>query len=286
MSSESNGRKTDASDSVPYSATQGPRSNSRVASAWGAARDALAAVRNLETLFRSAVPGKAILDLVPELRTGAGVLREAFERALSGDPAAAGVGAQGRLRVGMLERLLDDVEIDLAGVVPPNTNPRADLAGRAGPLADELEAAIELLVLLDRAAAPVATEVTLNLVATEMGRMSGSARGREVILRFHEARPDRAIHADPYVLGPLLALLVAYVQSTGVESMVLRAQSAPRPRFVVEAARASDATLPALAIRVMHWMVPTEAAARHVAGCLGAVLELAPRAGSIAITAD
>jgi hypothetical protein len=259
-----------------------------VASAWGSARDALTSVRNLETLLRSAtVPCKTILDLVSELRASASVLREAFERALAGEPAIAGVGAQGRLRVGALDRLLDDAEVDLVEVPRPGTTPpRASLAQRVGPLADELEASTELLVLFDRLAAPVVTEITLDLVARQIGRMSGIAHGREVVVRFDEAQPDPAIHGDPNVLGPLLALLVAYVQSRGVESIVLRARSAPRVHFVVEAATAADAALPSLAIRVLRWMPPSEAAARYVASRVGAVLDFGPRAGSIVIAAD
>jgi hypothetical protein len=143
------------------------------------------------------------------------------------------------------------------------------------------------MVLLDRAAAPVPTEVSLDLVAREIARMSPSARGREVVVRFDEARPDRAIHADPYVLGPLLALLIACVQSAGCESLVLRARSSPRPLFLVEAGRAADSTLPTLSVRVMPWIAPSESAARHVAAQLGATLEVerdgaAPRA-SIAL---
>jgi hypothetical protein len=284
MSSESNGRKSDgAGAEAPGSATNGPRSNARVASAWGAARDALAAVRNLDALLRSpVVPAKTILDLVPELQATAGVLREAFERSLAGDEATAAVGAHGRLRVGGLDRVLE------ALVAEPGA--RTELAARVGPLADELEASIELMVLLDRAAAPVPTEITVDLVARELGRMSGSARGREVIVQFDEARPDRDIHADPYVLGPLLALLVACMQSAGVDPLVLRARSAPLAHFLVEAAVPADAALPTLTVRVMPWIAPSESATRHVAGQIRATLEIDRAPGtahaSIAVAAD
>jgi hypothetical protein len=264
MSSE-NGRKSESSDSGP--ASNGPRSNARVASAWGAARDALAAVRNLETLLRSAtVPDKTLVDLVPELRETAGVLREAFDRSRAGDPATAAVGAHGQLQVDTLDELLDRLV--------EQTSTRGDLARRAGLLADELAAAVELLVLLDRAAAPLPTEVTLVLVAREMGRMSGSAHGRELIVRFDEARPDRAVQADPNVLGPLLALLVAWCESVGHGALVLRAKSVPGALFVIETATPADAHLPTLSLRAMPWISPSEAAARHVAAQLHATLTI------------
>src|SRR5258708_5876332 len=97
MSSESNGQKPDSQEPAPPSGT-GKRLSARAPSAWGAARDALAAVHNLEALFRSAsVAYRTILDLLPELRTGAGVLREAFDRAQGSDAVTAGVGEYGRV---------------------------------------------------------------------------------------------------------------------------------------------------------------------------------------------
>ena len=75
-------------------------------------------------------------------------------------------------------------------------------ADQVGAFADELEASADLLALLDRASAPVATEVSLNLVAREAGRMSGTARGHEMVIQFDEANPDCVVTTDPYVLGP------------------------------------------------------------------------------------
>src|ERR1019366_10560413 len=88
MSAESNGRKPDSQEPGPSSGTTS-RVSARAPSAWGATRDALAAVHNLDALLRSgSVLHRTILDLLPELRTGAGVLQEAFDRARAGDAAA------------------------------------------------------------------------------------------------------------------------------------------------------------------------------------------------------
>jgi hypothetical protein len=274
MSSE-NGHKTVSSDAAPASAP-GPRSNARVASTWGAARDAVAAVHNLDVLLRtSSVPWKTLRDLFSELRSSAGVLRQAFASSRGGEAAAAGVGVHGERRVDELEAILEASRGEPAD--------RAQLAGRTGALADELEACVDLLTLLDLAGAPAVTEVTLGLVAREVGRVTGSSRGREVAVLFDEALPDGVVVTDPYVLGPLLSLVVACVHASGSERVALRARSSPQPQFVVEPAGEADPALPTLRMRVMPWIAPSEAAARRVAQQLGAVLTLETSRASIVL---
>jgi hypothetical protein len=266
MSSE-NGRKTDSSDGGPAAPALAPRSDARVASAWGAARDAVAAVHNLDALLRSAsVPWKTLVDLLPELRSSAGALRRSFERSNPGEAAAALAGEHGKRKVDDLEAILAAVERE--------PSERVQLAERAGALADELEACVDLLTLLDIAAAPAKTDVTLDVVAREVGRVSGNARGREVLVRFDEAGSDRLVQTDPYLLGPLLSLAVAAVHASSAQPLVLRARSAPQAQFVVDAAAAADASLPELRIRVMSWIAPSEATARRVAERLGATFTL------------
>jgi hypothetical protein len=65
---------------------------------------------------------------------------------------------------------------------------------------------------------------------------------------------------------------------------VLRAQSAPEPRFVVDAARLEDAPLPTLSLRVSAWLPPSDAAVRRLAEQIGAKLELEAGRGSIALS--
>jgi hypothetical protein len=275
MSSESNGDKPDSLAPSPPSGVTN-RSSARAPSAWGAVRDALAAVHNLEALLRSSsVQSRTILDLLAELRTSAGVLRGAFERAAGSDPATAAVGEYGRTTVDGFDALLDAI-----AAVPDDRPLHAD---RAGTFADALEAAADLLALLDRASAPVATEVSLNLVAREAGRMSGTARGHEMVIQFEEADPDCVVTTDPYVLGPILSILVAGVHAAGVHALVVRAQSTPSPQFVVEAAQLEDAAAPTLALRVTAWLPPSEVAVRRLAEQIGAQLEVEGRRGSIVL---
>jgi hypothetical protein len=278
MSSESNGHKSD-SEPTPSSGI-GKRPITRAPSAWGAARDALAAVHNLEALLRSAsVPYRTILDLLPELRASAGVLREAFEAARGGDPTMAAVGACGGLRVDAFGHLLD-----------ATANAPADrdgLASRAHSLADELESSADLLALLERAAAPVPTEVSLNLIVRETARMLGAGRGAELVVRFDEASPDCVVATDPYAVGPLLSIAVAQVHSTGVGEIAVRARCLPpNATLLVEAAGPADSALPGIAMRVLPAVPPTDQAARRVAEQIGARLLVEPARWAIALTVE
>jgi hypothetical protein len=277
MSSESNGRKSE-SQAPPSAAAPSTRS-SRAPSAWGATRDALAAVHNLDALLRGAsVLYRTILDLLPELRTSAGVLRDVFERARTADATAGEavheVGVYGVDRVDGLGQLLD--------ATATGDEERGFLADRARRLADELEASADLLALLERAAAPLPTDVNAALVVRETVRLSGSGRGRELVVRFDEASADATLYADPYVIGPLLAMLVANLDAAGAKDVVVRAQATElEVTFVLETATEVDAHLPTLAMRVPPAVPPTESAARRVAEQIGATLQVGLRNSSL-----
>jgi hypothetical protein len=275
MSSEDNHKKPDSMDPDPVSG-KGQRSSSRAPTAWGAARDALAAVFNLEVLLRNKAfsPG-TLLDLLPELRTSATLLRGAFDPDAQVDSVSSGVCEYGRLRLGELDALLDAIEAGNAD--------RDALADTAGTLADELEASADLVALLDRSSAPSPTDVSLALVAREAGRMPGPWRGRERLVKFDEAAPDRPVATDPVILGPLLSLVVACVHAAGATDIVVRARSSPEAGFVVEAAREADKDLPTLSMRMLPCVPPAESVARRVAVKMGAEIELAGERGSITL---
>jgi hypothetical protein len=278
MSSESNGSKPESQAPAPPSGVTG-RSSARAPSAWGAVRDALAAVHNLEALLRSSsVQSRTILDLMPELRMSAGVLRVAFERAIAAEAAVRVLGEHGRRTVDGLDALLNAI-----AAMPED---RDQHAAQAGAFADELEAETDLLALLDRAAAPIATEVSLDLVAREAGHMSGSTRGRELVVQFQQVDPDCLVTTDPYVLGPMLLLLAARVNAAGVHAIVLRARRAPAVGFVVEPAQLEDAVLPTLSLRITPWLACSEAVMVRLAEQIGATLELDARSGTITLAAS
>jgi hypothetical protein len=267
-SSESNGRRPESQEPGPASGT-GARSSARAPSAWGATRDALAAVHNLVALLRSgSVLYRTIRDLLPELRTSAGVLREAFERARGAQGAPGAAGTYGAARVDELDRLLEATNLA--------DEERDDLADRARMLADELEASADLLALLERAASRVATEVSAQLVVRSAARTSGSARGRELPVRFDPPPPECTVLADPHVLGPLLSLMIARLHAAGVQAVVVRGGCDERmATFEVRPATARDASLPETATRILPAVPPTDAAIRQVAQDVGATtLEL------------
>jgi hypothetical protein len=251
--------------------------SARAPSAWGAARDALAAVHNLEALLRSgSVAFRTILDLLPELRSGASVLGDAFGRAHGADLATASVGDHGRVLVEELQRLLD--------ATAAGQEDRDALAHRARALADELEASTDLLALLERSADPLPTEVSLNHIVRETSRMSATGRGRELIVRFEEASPDCAVTTDPYVIGPLLSLAIGQVHGTGIPEISIRSRcSPPHATLVVEASVPGDSALPVITTRVLPAVPPAEKAAMRVAEQLGVLLAVQPSRWVIAL---
>lgn len=271
MSSESNGRKPDSQEPGPISGAS-TRLSARAPSAWGAVRDALASLHNLDALLRSTnILYKTIRDLLPELRTSAGVLRDAFERAqASGDEATIAVGDQGVAGIRDLEKLLDATAMA--------EDEREGLARRARSLADELEASANLLGLIELAADPVTTDVSLHPIVREAGRLANSNKGREVTARMDTTAPDLNVHVDPLVLGSLLALLVGHVATATDGDVVIR----PRIRtggagsIAVEPATAADASLEVTTLRVLPTLPATVAAARRVAQQIGAMLEVEP----------
>ncbi len=278
MSSQSNGHKSDG-DSTPTSGI-GRRLVERAPSAWGAARDALAAVNNLEALLRStSVTHPTLLDLLPELRASAAVLSDVFDVAREGDAAASAVGAYGQLRVAEFGRVLDATATGMAD--------RDGLALQLHTVGEDLETSADLLALLERSAAPLATEVSLNVIVRETARMLGTGRGRELVVRFDEASPDCVVATDPYTIGALLAIAVARVHGAGVGGLVVRTRSSSSHAvLVVEAAGPADLALAGSAMRVLPAVPPTDQAAQRVADRVGAILVIEPARWTIALAVD
>jgi hypothetical protein len=244
-------------------------------SEWGAVRDAVAAARNLEALLgRPRVRMKAIVEVLPELRQGAGVLREAFTAAVERGGPASLVGAHGLELTGRMSAALDEVQAAKSD--------RRALARRVAEEGAALEACADMLALLGRAAAPAPTDVSIGRMVREAKRIAGR-HGKDVAVCFDEAEPDCTVAADPYVLAPLLALLVARAEAEGVEGIVVRTRcTASSAQLVVEAAAPGDATLPTIALLVTPWLPPSEAVVRRVAEQIGAKLELSPARAQVA----
>jgi hypothetical protein len=274
MSSESNGQKPDSQEPGPPSGTAA-RTSGRAPSAWGAARDALAGVRNLDVLLRSSsVLYRTLRDLLPELKTSAGVLREAFERAAGGEAASREVGEYGLDRVSAFFALLEAVGLA--------DEEREDLATRSRTLADEIEAATDLLALLERAGEPAPTEVSVDRVVREALRLSGGGRGRDVALRFDEATPDCTVMADPVILGALVSLLVGAVHDAGCAHVVVRVRCvAQEATFTFEEAVAEDDEHDVVSVRVLPSVPPTMATLHRLTQSLGGTLAVDGRRASL-----
>ncbi len=269
MSSDNNDHKQDSAAPAPTSGTA-TRSSARAPSAWGPIRHAIASLHNLGALLKStSVKYKVILDLLPELSATVGVLREAFDRARTApDPALVEVGHYGLRGVQALADLLDATALA--------NEERDDLSIQARVLADDLEATSDLLALLDRAAEPVPTSVGVQLLVRETGRLWGGGRGRELVVHFDESPAGLSIDCDPYVVGPLLSLLLALVRSAVAGDVLVRATSAGEEvTIVVDEVGPGDADLQTIRVRALPPVPPTECAARRVAEQAGASLELA-----------
>ncbi len=268
MSSESNDHKPESVEPGPPSGLKA-RQSARAPSTWGAVRDAVSSVHNLGALLgRSGVLYKVIRDLLPELRSSATVLRELFTVATEGeDEASREVRAYGMLSAGRLEELLDAT--DLAN------DERDDLSARALVLAGQLEASSDLLALLDRASNPVPTSVSVRLMVRETGRLWGGTRGGEVVVRLDDATPDASIDVDPYVVGPLLSIVLGLAHAAGAGDMVLHVTgSGAAATLTVDPSGPDEERLKTVSVRILPSVPPAEKTARQVASRIGAVLEL------------
>lgn len=270
MSSESNDHKPESVEPGPPS---GPKSrqSARAPSTWGAVRDAVSSVHNLGALLRSiSVKYRVIHDLLPELRSSAAVLRELFTlttEAEAEDEATREVCAYGLLGAERLEELLDATALA--------NDERDDLATRALVLAGELEVSSDLLALLERASTPVPTNVSVRLMVRETGRLWGGTRGGEVVVRFDDSTPDASIDVDPYVVGPLLSIVLGLAHAAGAGDVVVRVTgSGAAATLAVAPSGPAEAGLKTVSVRIPPSVQPAEKTAHQVASRIGAVLEL------------
>ena len=240
--------------------------NSKVA--WGKVRDALAAVHNLETLLRSPRVGANVLAaLLPELHGSCVALRVAFE-----SPAP---GARTELATFALERL-DELEQAMKEARATDIETRARLAleqvvARVGV---ELDLAVELLDLIERADAASPTELSLEeLARASLGIGAGIARGEEASVRIDADKMECMLVADAHVVSRLVASAVARVRSAGAQEITVRARCEPsQVRLSVASSDSASVGLPVVRTRVKTRISPTDAivdaAARAIRGTI------------------
>jgi hypothetical protein len=234
---------------------------------WGRIRDALAAVHNLETLLKSPRVGASVLAaLLPELRASCAILRQAFDGGATAGPRAPLADFAGEL-LDQLERALDEAargEIE--------ARERLALEQVVAKVSGDLDAAVELLDLIERAEAATPTELSLEELAKASLAMGTSlAQSEEAVVRLDTRDAECVLVADAHVVLRILGLAIARVRSAGAEEVTVRASCEPTSvTITVAAADAAAAALPATITRAPRRIAPAdaivEAAMRAIGG--------------------
>jgi hypothetical protein len=257
--------------------------------AWGAVRDAITAIHNLEVLLKSPRIGtKVLAEVLHEFLAGVTALRTAFGDAAlnAGD---AGTLAARKELADLVRDRLDDLERTLQQAMTSAFDARARLALEqvVTRVSVDLDAAAELLDLSDRAERPLETDLALEELAKVTLR--GGARGtdcevsvRLVSLDGEPARgvdrsargSDRLFRADPHVFKRLVGFAMARVHAAGAAEVSVRMRGGPEnARIEVGPTTATEESIIAVAMRLVRRIAPTDA-----------VVEAAARAASIAVT--
>lgn len=178
--------------------------------AWGLARDALSALFNFEALLRSPrVPAQTITQVTGDVRAASSALKSAFERS-SPTPEDAALNEYAAARA---TTLLDE----LSTIKPAmDAKTRLGLERAVLVVARELDSALELRALLDRAGQPSMVELSLlEVVRAAAAQGAGHRPTASVLCHFHGLRAARPIFGDS-ALGPrLVAACIGKVATAG-----------------------------------------------------------------------
>jgi hypothetical protein len=288
-----------SSGTPPSSGSRAPGSSRRLPAdqvAWGAVRDAITAIHNLEVLLKSPRVGtKVLADVLHEFLDGVGVLRAAFTSAAQEAKGEATL----RARRGLAEltrTLLDELERAMQQAMTSDFDAR----GRLGleqvvtRVSVDLDAAAELLDLSDRAEHAMEAELSLAELARVALRGGAYGTDREILVRFAgatQADRDCILRADPHVIKGLLAFAIARVHARGAAEVSLRLEAgADAARIEVGPTTSAERAVPSSRLRIVRLLEPTDAVVDAAAtsaaiamtplesGAATIVLEL-PRAG-------
>jgi hypothetical protein len=238
----------------------------------GQVRDALLAVRNLEALLRSPrVGARALTPLLPE----AGEACASLGAVLAGRGTADVPGWTDL--IGFALERLDALQRALRDAAGGELGARARLAletivirARA-----DLDAAFELVELVDCAAAALPTELSLKeLVRASLGIEAGIARGDagdEIEVRVDTREAVGVLVADAHVVARLLTAGIARVHASTAGAITVSARGAPHEaRVCIAPSRAADARLPVSRARLARRVPATDAVVEHAARAVGA----------------
>jgi hypothetical protein len=244
---------------------------------WSKTRDALAAFHNFQTLLKSPRVGANVLAaLLPELRMSCARVREAFRASATAERSELVELAQ------FANARLQALEEALYGTSETSIEVRERLALEqlVERVSGELGPAVDLLELVDRADAPLATELSLEeLARAALGIGSSLGQGEEIRVRIDTS--DAACHfvADARVVSRLVVLAASCVRSAmprgALHDLTVRARCEPRVvKLVIAASDETSAKLPAFAAKVGSRIGPTDAIVQAAARAIGATIEL------------
>lgn len=281
-----------ASSADPPSGPFPPSSNGRPPAefvAWGAVRDAITSIHNLESLLKSPRVGtKVLAEVLHEFLTGISVLREAFLKAGASAKSEAALearGALGEFARGKLDEL--GKAMQAAMVTDFDARGRLGLEQVVMRVSVDLDAAAELLDLSERAEAPLVTELPLDELARVALR--GGARGtdREVAVRLAmEPHHDCLLRTDPHVFKRLVAFAVSRLHAAGAAEVTIRAScEAEHAQIDVGPTLPEDGSLRATSLRLVRRLDPTDAIVDAAARSAGVVMTVCAAAAVPALAA-
>jgi hypothetical protein len=283
----------------PSSGSRPPPSSQRAPAdhvAWGAVRDAITAIHNLEVLLKSPRVGtKVLADVLHEFLDGVAVLRRAFANAAEEAKSEATILARKALAE-LTRSLLDELERTMQHAMTSDFDAR----GRLGleqvvtRVSVDLDAAAELLDLSDRAEHATETELSLEELARVSLRGGGYGTEREIPVRLASGgatggcasgddaspplgRTDREciLRADPHVFKRLVAFAIARVHAGGAPEVSVRVHcGADSARIEVGPTTPSERALTPVGLRLVRRLGPTDAVVN--AAALAAAMSMTP----------
>jgi len=240
--------------------------------AWGAVRDAITAIHNLEALLKSPRVGTRVLaGVLHEFLEGVNVLRGAFTQSAAEARSEATARARKMLAEFARDRL-DELERTMQRAMTSDFDARGRLALEqvVTRVSIDLDAAAELLDLSDRAEHAMETEILLAELAKVSLRGGGYGTDREIPVRLDQRGEGCLLRVDPHVCKRLVAFAIARVHAAGAPEVSLRVRCAVDVAHIEIASTApSERALAPTPLRLVRRIEPTdpvvEAAALAVA---------------------
>ncbi len=227
----------------------------------GRVRDALATIRNFDTLMRSSSVDKALLaSVLSEIGTACSTLRDAFLQT----PAT-----YEKLAAFALRRI-DELDQVLTQTVPTTTAERIALGdGFIGKASADLSAAAELLDLAERSQSPAPIELSLAMLARESLQMALALRA-EATADVHVSAniPDTVVVCDPQIASRVIALAVSIAYRPTGSSLLVTTEASDQ-RAIVRVEPRDEPASPRVAMRIQRLIEPTEDVAKRAAAAAG-----------------